>query len=61
MYTGCDVAIPEQMTVGEWLCQVGREEGVLVEGASMQLPRPMSELQHDISCPSVAIHIVGKM
>ena len=50
------------MTVGEELhCQVGREESVLMEGTSMQLPRPMSEPQHDFSCPSVASQVVSKM
>ena len=34
---------------------------MLVEGASMQLPRLMSEPQHNISCPSVASQIVGKI
>ena len=39
----------------------GEEESVLVEGASMQLPRPMLEPQCDISSPSVALQVVGKM
>ena len=32
-----------------------------VEGTSMQLPRPISESQHDISCPSAASQVVGRM
>ena len=47
--------------VGEWLHQVGREQSMMVEGASTQLPRPMLEQQHDISYLSVASQVVGKM
>ena len=47
--------------VGEWLHEVGREESVLVESASTQLPRLMSESQHNIFCPSVASQVIGKM
>ena len=61
VHTGCDVATPKGMMVGECLHWVGREESVLVEGTGMQLPRPMSEPQHDISWPSVASQVVGKM
>ena len=32
-----------------------------VVGTSMQLPRLMSEPQHDISCPSAASQVVAKM
>ena len=32
-----------------------------VESASTQLPRPMPELQCDISCPCVASQVVGRM
>ena len=32
-----------------------------VEGKNMQLPSPMPEPQHNISCPSVASQVVGKM
>ena len=32
-----------------------------VEGTSTQSPRPMPEPKHDISCPSVAWEVVGKM
>ena len=39
----------------------GREDSVSVGGTSMQLPRPMSETQHDMSYPSVASQVVGKM
>ena len=39
----------------------GEEEGVSVEGASTQLPRPMLEPPCDISCPSVTSQLVGKM
>ena len=46
---------------GDRLHWVGREESVLMEGASMQLPMPMPEPLCDISCPSVASHVVGKM
>ena len=38
-----------------------REESVSVEGTSTQLPWPMSELHHEISCPSVASQDMGKM
>ena len=34
---------------------------MLMEGTSTQLPRQMPEPQHDISCPSVASQVVGKM
>ena len=61
VHTGCDIATPEQMIVGEGLHWVGREESVSVEGTSIQLPRPISETQHKISCPSVASEVVGKM
>ena len=61
VHTGCNMATSEQMMVGEGLHQVGREESVSVEGASMQLPRLMSEPQHNISCPSIASQVVGKM
>ena len=47
--------------VGEELHWVGREESVSVEGTSMQLPWPMSEPQHEISCPSVAPQVVGNV
>ena len=59
--TGFNVASPKQMMVVEGLHQVGREESVLVEGASTKLPRPMSEPQCEMSCPSVASQVVGKM
>ena len=49
------------MMVGEGLCQVGREESVLMEGTGMQLPRLMSDPQCKISCPSVASKVVDKM
>ena len=61
VHIGCDNARPEQMMVGEGLCWVGTEEIVLVEGTSMQLARPTSQPQHEISCPSVAAQLVGKM
>ena len=32
-----------------------------MEGANTQLPRPMPEPHHNISCPSVASQVVGKM
>ena len=32
-----------------------------VEGVNMQLPRPMTEPQHDIFCPSVASQVAGTM
>ena len=47
--------------VGEGLHWKGREESVLVEGTSTQLPWPMSEPQHKISCPSITSEVVGKM
>ena len=59
--TGCDVATPKQMMMGDRLCWVGREESVPVEGANTQSPRPMSEPQCDISCPSVTSQVVSKM
>ena len=40
---------------------VGREEIMLVEGTKMQLPRQIPEPQHDISHPSVASQVAGKM
>ena len=46
--------------MGDQLSKVGREEIVLVEGTSRQLPRQIPETQHDISCPNVASQIVGK-
>ena len=58
---GCDITTPEQMMAGKQLHQVGREESVSVEGAIIQLPRLMSEPQHNTSCPSVASQVVGKM
>ena len=59
--TGCDVATFEQMMMGDQLYWVGREESASVEGTNMQLPRPMPEPQHNISCLSVASQVVGKM
>ena len=50
------------MMMGEWLHQVGREESVSVEGASMQLPRLIVRATSStFSCPSVASQVVGKM
>ena len=34
---------------------------MLVEGTSMQLPRPMPEPHHNISHPSVASQVMGKV
>ena len=59
--TGCDVATPEKMMMGDQLNWVGIEKSVLVESTNMQLSRPMLEPQYNISCPSVASQIVGKM
>ena len=61
VHTACSVATPEQMMVGKWLHWLGREESVSVEGTSIQLPRPMSESQCNISCPSITSQVVGKM
>ena len=58
---GCDAATLEQVSMGDWLCQVGREETVSVEDTGMQLPRQMPELQCIISCPSLTSQVVGKM
>ena len=49
------------MMRGEGLHQVGREESVLMENTSMQIPRPTLEPQHKISSPSVASQVLGKM
>ena len=59
--TGCNVATPKQMTVGEWLHWVGREKSESAEGTNTQLPRLMPEPQHNMSCPCVASQAVGKM
>ena len=61
VHTGCDVATHEQMTLENSYVGWGGEESVLVEGISMQLLRPMSDPQCDISFPSVALPVVGKM
>ena len=37
VHTGCDVATPKQMMVGEGLRQVEREENVVGKGVSMQV------------------------
>ena len=58
---GCDVATPKWVSMGDQLCWLGTEEIVLVEGKNMQLPRQMPEPQSDISCPSVAYQVGGKM
>ena len=42
VHTGCEIATPEQMMVGEWLDLAGIKESVSVIGTSMQLPRLMS-------------------
>ena len=61
VHTGCDAVTSEQMMSSKGLCWMGREESVLVEGTSMQIPRLMSEPQHEISCPSVALQVLGYM
>ena len=61
VHTGCGIAAPKQIMVEEGLHQVEISESVSVEGASMQLPRPVSDPQHNISCPSVAPQVVHKM
>ena len=38
-----------------------KRENISAKGANMQLPREMPEPQCDISCPSVASQVVGKM
>ena len=58
---GCNVATPEQVSMGDQLHWVGREEIMSVEGANMQLHRQVPEPQCDISCPSVASEAVGKL
>ena len=61
VHTRCDIVTPEQKIVAEGLCWVGGEESVSVEGVRMQLPRLMSDPQHEIPCHSVASQVVGKM
>ena len=58
---GCDVSTPKQVSMGDWLHQMGREEIMLVEGTNTHLPRQMPEPQCNISCPCVASQVVGKM
>ena len=47
--------------MGDQFCLMVREKIMSVEGANMQLHRQIPEPQHNISCPSVASQVVGKM
>ena len=58
---GCNVATPKQVLMGDQLHHVGREEIMSVEGMTTQSPRQMPGTQFDISSPSVASQVGGKM
>ena len=58
---GCDIATPKEVSIGDQLHHMGRGEIKSLEGMNMQLHRQIPQPQCNISCPSIASHLVGKM
>ena len=61
VHTGCDIATPEQVMLGEGLPWAEREENAVGKGVSVQILRPTSEPQCENFCFSVTSQIMGKM